>query len=582
VLVRWMAMLAALLTAAIVAGSASAGVRIQLFQAGVEDSVGIVADNVGNVYVLSEFMMVSKVAPDGTRVWLPFEAPALPEHGPSWARALVWGPDDALWFTCNGVVCHVDADGAGLIDSPSWAYAISGIDESFWSVDSTSGTVKRTTMGGVVTVFQGLPVGLGVGQLVVGPDGKMWFVYGSALVSVTSTGVMTSHPLPPSLAPSGPMAVGSDGNFWMAIANGIARVTPDGEVLGQYPLADTPTSLVLGPDGDVWFAYFRAGGVGRVTPSGHVGEFSDEIGTTSQPAGIVRAADGGMWIDAFYRPYVWRIDPDPPSVVTEAPGGIGATATTLNATVDPRGGPTSAFFEYGTTTAYGSRTASRDLGDGEAGVLTSASLTGLRPTTTYHYRVVAVNGMRTVRGEDRTLTTTAVPVVPPRPPVLEPAEDPDVDGDGYPDGVDCDDHAAAVHPGAVDRPGDAIDQDCTAGPAPWGHLAPPIDARWATHGRTTRFTRLTLGALPAKATISLACHGGGCSFKSDTLKLRAATKHLNLLARLERSQLRRGTVIELRLAASGQATTVIRWRIGPPTRRTTTCLAPGARKEGRC
>jgi serine protease AprX len=36
----------------------------------------------------------------------------------------------------------------------------------------------------------------------------------------------------------------------------------------------------------------------------------------------------------------------------------------------------------------------------------------------------------------------------------------DVDGDGYGEGRDCNDHDASVHPGAVERPRDGIDQDC--------------------------------------------------------------------------------------------------------------------------
>jgi hypothetical protein len=158
----------------------------------------------------------------------------------------------------------------------------------------------------------------------------------------------------------------------------------------------------------------------------------------------------------------------------------------------------------------------------------------------------------------------------------------DVDGDGYPAGVDCDDHNRAIHPGATDRPGDKVDQDCSGSAARYGHLAPPIDARWSTHGAATRFTRLSAGALPAHVEITLACAGPGCAFKTYRSKTAGATKHTDLLARLQRSKLRRGALITLRLAAAGHATTIIRWRVGPPTRRATTCRAPGARKETAC
>jgi len=45
--------------------------------------------------------------------------------------------------------------------------------------------------------------------------------------------------------------------------------------------------------------------------------------------------------------------------------------------------------------------------------------------------------------------------------VCDPA-DPDIDGDGYTEGQgDCNDHNAAINPGAIDSCGDGIDQDCS-------------------------------------------------------------------------------------------------------------------------
>jgi hypothetical protein len=224
------------------------------------------------------------------------------------------------------------------------------------------------------------------------------------------------------------------------------------------------------------------------------------------------------------------------------------------------------------------------MGDGDGGLLTAEAVSGLQAGTTYHYRVVAVNGSRTVHGADRTLTTEPAPMVEqPHTEEPPPTTDPrDVDGDGYPAGVDCNDHDRSVHPRAIDRPGDKIDQDCSGTAAAYGHLAPPIDARWSTQGKATTFTRLITGALPAHVTITLACTGPGCKLKTYTSRTTSATKHTDLLNLLKRSTLHRGATVTLRLATTGQATTIVRWQIGPPTRRATTCLAPGARKEASC
>ena len=80
----------------------------------------------------------------------------------------------------------------------------------------------------------------------------------------------------------------------------------------------------------------------------------------------------------------------PPTTTTGAASDIGATTATLNATVllDQEA---TIYVEYGTTTAYGSRTPDAGPVNGNAGKSVSADLTGLAPSTTYHARVVAVN-----------------------------------------------------------------------------------------------------------------------------------------------------------------------------------------------
>ena len=76
-------------------------------------------------------------------------------------------------------------------------------------------------------------------------------------------------------------------------------------------------------------------------------------------------------------------------------------------TVNPGGQATTWYVEYGTSTSYGSKTASVSAGPGTANIAVSASLTGLASGTTYHYRVVATNSAGTGRGADGIFTTSA-------------------------------------------------------------------------------------------------------------------------------------------------------------------------------
>jgi hypothetical protein len=102
-----------------------------------------------------------------------------------------------------------------------------------------------------------------------------------------------------------------------------------------------------------------------------------------------------------------------PGVRTDAARGTTATTTTLTGSVDPRTRSTSWWFEYGTTTGYGSQTASRSAGSGATPRAVSAALSGLRAGTTYHFRLVARNDAGTTRGGDLTFTTVGVTLATP-------------------------------------------------------------------------------------------------------------------------------------------------------------------------
>jgi hypothetical protein len=101
--------------------------------------------------------------------------------------------------------------------------------------------------------------------------------------------------------------------------------------------------------------------------------------------------------------------PRPPAASTSAARSVTGTAATLAASVNPRGLATNVQFEYGTSTAYGSVTPVQSAGSGSATRTITRRITGLRANTRYHVRVVATNAAGTVRGANRTFTTSRVP-----------------------------------------------------------------------------------------------------------------------------------------------------------------------------
>ena len=101
----------------------------------------------------------------------------------------------------------------------------------------------------------------------------------------------------------------------------------------------------------------------------------------------------------------------PPVVSTHAASGISAVSATLNASVDPNGRSTSYFFEFGTTTSYGSKTSAKSAGSSTSAQSVSDGIGGLQTGVTYHYRVVATSDAGTSYGHDASFRTSSAPAV---------------------------------------------------------------------------------------------------------------------------------------------------------------------------
>ena len=65
-----------------------------------------------------------------------------------------------------------------------------------------------------------------------------------------------------------------------------------------------------------------------------------------------------------------------PTAITGTVSAVGGTSATLNGTVNPGGAATDWWFEYGTSTSYGSKSATTAAGSGSANVAVSKALSG--------------------------------------------------------------------------------------------------------------------------------------------------------------------------------------------------------------
>ena len=115
----------------------------------------------------------------------------------------------------------------------------------------------------------------------------------------------------------------------------------------------------------------------------------------------------------------------PPIAITRNASHVRATSATVNGVAGPnvRGGDiTQYFFEYGTTTAYGSQTRTGTIGRCPFGITppspycnvpkrqrVSAGVSNLTPCTTYHFQLVATNPDGSADGGDNTFMTGFAP-----------------------------------------------------------------------------------------------------------------------------------------------------------------------------
>jgi plastocyanin len=113
-----------------------------------------------------------------------------------------------------------------------------------------------------------------------------------------------------------------------------------------------------------------------------------------------------------------------PSATTGPATGAGEAEATLTGSVNPHGFETVYFFVYGTTTAYGQKTVEVSAGAGATTLPAANSATGLAPSTTYHFQLVAENTAGTAFGGDQTFTTAAVSPLESPPTVASPASSP--------------------------------------------------------------------------------------------------------------------------------------------------------------
>ena len=108
--------------------------------------------------------------------------------------------------------------------------------------------------------------------------------------------------------------------------------------------------------------------------------------------------------------------PAAPKISGTASEAVTDRSARLIGSVQPGFIPTTYRFEYGLSRAYGFSTAVGNLGADNLAQPVSTEIAGLLPETTYHFRLVASNGIGSSTGPDLAFTTAAPPLADRPPP----------------------------------------------------------------------------------------------------------------------------------------------------------------------
>jgi streptogramin lyase len=595
------------LTALGLAGAPVAG-AVTIDEFPIDDTpTGIVAGPDGNMYVTTTAPSILQVSPAGTvTARYPLTANGAPTPSrPVFSGGTLWYVLQRGSFSDSFSLGRRTSDGTTTeLPLPTPTATVTGLtpgtDGNVWLTESgTKNAVGRVTPSGQVTE---LPVAGEPTSIARDATGQLWitlFDPTQSVARVSNAGVVDPAGIRGGMSkvvtsPSSPDVwfLGEDhltgySAPWTDFAYVLSPGATGSRISAGFLSTAYTKDIAVGPDGNAWITdrvfygpsapdvHLGALRIGRVSPSGRTATYSAGLAADTQLSSIATGPTNTVWFtDISGR--VGRVTLDHPIVLTGDASDASQTGATVSMTVTPRGTASRVRVEYGTTTAYGDATRWYDVGEGDGPVSRAPRLDSLAAGTTYHYRAVVTSMFGPIAGPDRTFTTDPPPPPPPVPPT-------DADEDGYSVAIDCDDHKATIYPGASERPGDGIDQDCSGADEPLPRFFPNVGASFKNkRGHWSRATAFVIDDLPAHAGIALRCTGGGCRFARWSTTVRRATDELDLRKRLAGSSLRAGAVLELRLTLPGHIGTVIRWRVGPPARPTVTCLAPGAKEDRRC
>lgn len=316
----------------------------------------------------------------------------------------------------SGNTCGVGivGSGNGAFSEPLDVAVTSGGD--LWVTDRGNKRVQKFNSKGEYLAQFGSS-GNGNGQFTepwgidIAADGSIWVAdalyYRVQQFSSAGSWIRT-------VAVDGPRGVAADpeGHIWVTdrANNRIIELSSTGARLSEFGSPGSgegqfsePQSIAVASTGDLLVGDRLNNRVQQFSPDG---DYERQMAPFSEVRGVAVGQSGVLYISDTSMNRVQKYQQTArPEVTTLAATELGEAGATVRGSLNPGGLQTTYYFEYGLSTDYGARTAEKAASSGHITEQVSAALSGLKPNTTYHVRLVGSNSDGVSRGKDETFTT---------------------------------------------------------------------------------------------------------------------------------------------------------------------------------
>jgi DNA-binding beta-propeller fold protein YncE len=337
-----------------------------------------------------------------------------------------WGVDDgsaALQTCTSGCEAGIAGSDDGQLSNPV-GVAVNSATGDVYVVDVDNGRTVRYSATGTYLGSFSSPTS----PIAVAPDGNVYLADNGRTAVFDAAGLpLPDFPGHRSLV--GGLAFDSAGNLVMSdIAapddHGVFTFDTSGALVRSFARETFPSAMTVDPGSDAIFAAFGDGSVGAsLQQFSATGELTvrsfgaDESAYVRALAYNPKSAFAGAGAGALFavdqrgnRLIVLGAVPAAPQIVSTTAMRPRSGGAVLAATIDPSFRATTYRFDYGASTTYGHSLPTAPggaLGPDGIGHEVTVDVSGLEPSTRYHYRVIATNALGTTTSADRTFTTAS-------------------------------------------------------------------------------------------------------------------------------------------------------------------------------